>query len=47
MLSAREAIFLSEVKPLNHIIIDQIYTGIDVAKDSFVVATRLEGKVTT
>ena len=26
---------------------EQIYTGIDVAKDSFVVATRLEGKVTT
>ena len=26
---------------------EQVYTGIDVAKDSFVVATRLEGKVTT
>lgn len=26
---------------------EQTYTGIDVAKDSFVVATRLEGKVTT
>lgn len=26
---------------------EQIYTGIDVAKDSFVVATKLEGKVTT
>jgi transposase len=26
---------------------EQTYTGIDVAKDSFVVATKLEGKVTT
>ncbi len=26
---------------------EQIYTGIDVAKDSFVVATKLEGKITT
>lgn len=26
---------------------EQIYTGIDVAKDSFVAAIRLEGKVTT
>ena len=26
---------------------EQIYTGIDMAKDSFVVATKLEGKVTT
>ncbi len=26
---------------------EQIYTGIDVAKDSFVVATKLAGKVTT
>jgi transposase len=26
---------------------EQIYTGIDVAKDSLVVATRLEGKITT
>jgi transposase len=26
---------------------EQVYMGIDVAKDSFVVATRLEGKVTT
>ena len=26
---------------------EQIYTGIDVAKDSFVAATRLEGKITT
>ena len=26
---------------------EQIYTGIDVAKDSFVVATKLEGKVIT
>lgn len=26
---------------------EQIYTGIDIAKDSFLVATRLEGKVTT
>jgi len=26
---------------------EQIYMGIDVAKDSFVVATRLEGKVST
>jgi len=26
---------------------EQIYIGIDVAKDSFVVATWLEGKVTT
>jgi transposase len=26
---------------------EQIYTGIDVAKDSFVAATSLAGKVTT
>jgi transposase len=26
---------------------EQIYMGIDVAKDSLVVATRLAGKVTT
>ena len=26
---------------------EQIYTGIDVAKESFVVASRLEGKTTT
>ena len=26
---------------------EQIYTGIDVAKESFVVATKLEGKVIT
>ena len=26
---------------------EQTYTGIDVAKDSFVVAIKLEGKVTT
>lgn len=43
----REAIFLSEVKPLNHITMEMIYTGLDVAKDSFVVATKLEEKVTT
>ena len=47
MLSVREAKFLSEVKPSNHSSMEQIYTGIDVAKDSFVVATRRAGKVTT
>ena len=26
---------------------EQTYTGIDVAKDSFVVASKLAGKVTT
>jgi hypothetical protein len=47
MLSVREATFLSSDKPLNFNTMEQIYMGIDVAKDSFVVATRLAGKVTT
>jgi transposase len=47
MLSAREAIFLSQVQPIKYSMMEQIYIGIDVAKDSLVVATRLEGKVIT
>jgi transposase len=35
------------LKLLNHIRMEQIFSGTDVAKGSFGVATKLEGKVTT
>jgi hypothetical protein len=47
MPELREASFLSEVKLLHQITIEHIYSGIDVAQDSLVVATKLAGKVTT
>jgi hypothetical protein len=47
MPELREASFLSEVKPLIHSSMEQIYRGIDVAQDSLVVATRLAGKIAT
>jgi hypothetical protein len=45
MLGCKRSHFPVFAKPLNHISMEQIYTGIDMSKDSFVVASPVKKQI--
>ncbi|PRY08346.1 hypothetical protein CLV24_12133 [Pontibacter ummariensis] len=46
-LIAREPIFCRKFNQYKHSVIEQTYIGINMSKDSFMVATRQENKIAT